>query len=302
MFGIGYFKAQPTEFVRKVAGGRVKREGRALSFYYLKRRTSIVVVSVSSADAAFVFNEQTGNYQAVTIQGQLTYRIVEPRRTMEMLNYVIDPKRRAHVSQDPERLKQRIVVAVQMETRRQVEGKSLEGVLGNAAGISAEVQEEVRSRALLAPLGVELLSLNFTSLSPNPEVGKALEAEYRETLLRRADEAIYARRAAAVEEEGKIKSNELEGEISLERERLIDLEAANERKKSQAWGERRELEAGFTARANEMELSPYRDLDPRKVLALAIRDIGNNAGKVGNLNITSEVLADLLQTGTNGAG
>jgi regulator of protease activity HflC (stomatin/prohibitin superfamily) len=303
MFGIGYFKAQPTEFVRKVAGGRVKREGQALSFYYLKRRTSIVVVPVSSADAAFVFNEQTGNYQAVTIQGQLTYRIVEPHRTIEMLNYVVDPKRRAHVSQDPERLEQRIVVAVQMETRRQVEGKSLEEVLGNAASISAEVQEEVGSRALLAPLGVELLSLNFTSVSPNPEVGKALEAEYRETLLRRADEAIYARRAAAVEEEAKIKSNELEGEISLERERerLIDLESANDRKKSQAWGERRELEAGFTARASEMELVPYHGLDPRKVLALAMRDIGNNAGKVGNLNITSEVLADLLQTGTNGA-
>jgi regulator of protease activity HflC (stomatin/prohibitin superfamily) len=304
MFGIGYFKAQPTEFVRKVAGGGVKREGQALSFYYLKRRTSIVIVPVSSADAAFVFNEQTGNYQAVTIQGQLTYRIVEPRRTMDMLNYVIDPKRRVHVTQDPERLEQRIVVAVQMETRRQVEGKSLEEVLGNAASISAEVQEEVRSRALLAPLGVELLSLNFTSVSPNPEVGKALEAEYRETLLRRADEAIYARRAAAVEEEAKIKSNELEGEISLsrERERLIDLEAANDRKVSQAWGERRELEAGFTARASEMELAPYRDLDPRKVLALAMRDIGNNADKVGNLNITSEVLADLLQTGTNSAG
>ena len=303
MFGIGYFKAQPTEFVRKVAGGRVKREGQALSFYYLKRRTSIVIVPVSSADAAFVFNEQTGNYQAVAIQGQLTYRIVEPRRTMDMLNYVIDPKRRMHVSQDPERLEQRIVVAVQMETRRQVEDKSLEEVLGNAASISAEVQEVVRSRALLAPLGVELLSLNFTSVSPNPEVGKALEAEYRETLLRRADEAIYARRAAAVEEEAKIKSNELEGEISLarERERLIDLEAANDRKVSQAWGERRELEAGFTARASEMELAPYRDLDPRKVLALAMRDIGNNADKVGNLNITSEVLADLLQTGTNGA-
>ena len=303
MFGVGYFKAQPTEFVRKVAGGRVKREGQALSFYYLERRTSIVVVPVSSTDAAFVFNEQTGNYQAVTIQGQLTYRIVEPRRTIEMLNYVIDPKRRVHVSQDPERLEQRIVVAVQMETRRQVEGKSLEEVLGNAASISAEVQEEVRSRALLAPLGVELLSLNFTSVGPNPEVGKALEAEYRETLLRRADEAIYARRAAAVEEEAKIKSNELEGEISLarERERLIDLEAANDRKVSQAWGERRELEAGFTARASEMELAPYRDLDPRKVLALAMRDIGNNADKVGNLNITSEVLANLLQTGPSGA-
>jgi len=32
-------------------------------------------------------------------------------------------------------------------------------------------------------------------------VGKALEAELREALLRKADEAIYARRAAAVDEE-----------------------------------------------------------------------------------------------------
>ena len=79
-----------------MAGGRIKREGQALSFYYLKRRTSVVVVPVSSADAAFVFNEQTGNYQAVTIQGQLTYRIIEPRRTVEMLNYVIDLKTRMH--------------------------------------------------------------------------------------------------------------------------------------------------------------------------------------------------------------
>lgn len=120
MFGIGYFKVQPTEFVRKVSAGKVRKEGRALSFYYRRRTTSIMVVPVSSADASFVFNEQTGNYQAVTIQGQLTYRIVEPRRTVEMLNYAVDPKKRGYLSPDPERLKQRIVVTVQMETRRQV--------------------------------------------------------------------------------------------------------------------------------------------------------------------------------------
>ncbi|CAN5116304.1 MAG: hypothetical protein ACR2HO_05995 [Rubrobacteraceae bacterium] len=60
---------------------RVRWEGQTLSFYpfyYLKRRTSIVVVPVASVDAVSGFNEQTGNYQAVTIQDQLTYRIVEP--------------------------------------------------------------------------------------------------------------------------------------------------------------------------------------------------------------------------------
>jgi hypothetical protein len=31
-------------------------------------------------DGAFVFNEVTNNFQSVTIQGQLTYRIHDPRR------------------------------------------------------------------------------------------------------------------------------------------------------------------------------------------------------------------------------
>jgi hypothetical protein len=47
-----------------------------------------VVVPVASVDAAFVFNEGTGDYQAATIQGQLTYRITEPRRSMEMLMWI----------------------------------------------------------------------------------------------------------------------------------------------------------------------------------------------------------------------
>ena len=47
-------------------------------------------------------------------------------------------------------------------------------------------------------------------------MGKALEAEYREGLQQRADQAIYARRAAAVEQERRIKENELNTQVLLE--------------------------------------------------------------------------------------
>ena len=78
-------------------------------------------------------------------------------------------------------------------------------------------------------MGTELLSVYFVAVKPTPEVAKALEADYRETLLRKADMAIYARRAAAVEEERKIKENELNTEITLEeqRQKLVDLQGQN---------------------------------------------------------------------------
>jgi regulator of protease activity HflC (stomatin/prohibitin superfamily) len=158
------------------------------------------------------------------------------------------------------------------------------------------VLRRIRQQGLLASLGVELLSLFIVSAKPTPEVAKALEATYRETLLRRADEAIYARRAAAVEEERKIKENELSTDITLEegRRNLIDLQGANAQQEAEYRGAAMELEAGHQARAAEMHLALYRSLDPRVIMALAMQEFGKNADNIGNLTLTSEMFASLL--------
>jgi SPFH domain / Band 7 family len=296
MFNIGFFKGQPTEYILKFVGGRVTREGLGLAFFYLPHHTQIVVVPTSSTDAGFVFHEVTNNFQSVTIQGQFSYRVQDPRQLATLLNFTIDPRRRAYLSNDPERLPQQITNILQMETRREIQTRSLEETLRDSQAIAAAVLRRVREAGLLEPMGVELLSVYFLSAKPTPEVAKALEAEYRETLLRQADEAIYARRAAAVEEERKIKENELNTQITLEQQRqqLIDLEGANAQQEAEFRGRALEREAEYRARATEMELAAYQALDPRAILALAMRELGRNAGQIGNLTITSEILAALL--------
>src|SRR4051794_10978649 len=78
MFGIGYFKGQPTDYILRYASGRVRAEGLGLAFYYWRFNTHVVAVPTTALDANFVFNEITANFQEVIIQGQLTYRIREP--------------------------------------------------------------------------------------------------------------------------------------------------------------------------------------------------------------------------------
>src|SRR5437764_5651277 len=109
----------------------------------------------------------------------------------------------------------------------------------------------IRKKSLLDAVGVEPLSVYFLTAQPTREVGKALEAEYRETLLRKADEAIYARRAAAVAEERKIKENELNTDIALalQRQQLIDLEGGNAQREADFQGKALELEAQYRSRA-----------------------------------------------------
>jgi hypothetical protein len=293
---IGFFKGEPTEYVIRYRSGRVVQEGQGLAFFYLQPSTSIVAVPTSSVDVSFVFQEATGNFQAVAIQGQFTYRVADPRRAAQLLNFAIEPRRHTYLSGDPEKLNQRITNVIQIETRREVLARPLETVLRESEAIADAVLARVQMQSLLATMGVDLLSLHFLSAKPTPEVAKALEAEYRERLLRTADEAIYARRAAAVGEERKIKENELQNQIALEQQRqaLLQLEGANGEQEAEFRGRALEKEAEYRARATALELGAYQTLEPRAMLALGLREIGQNAQKIGSLTITSEILGALL--------
>src|SRR5262245_52694095 len=102
MLQINFMKAPPTTYVLQFKHGRVKREGRGLSFLYHAPTSTIVLVPLASADVPFVFNEVTADFQAVTLQGQLTYRISDPRRAAALLDFSVlrDGK---YASDDPDK-------------------------------------------------------------------------------------------------------------------------------------------------------------------------------------------------------
>jgi hypothetical protein len=289
---VGYYKGQPTEHVMKFVGGKIRREGTGASFYYLPHRTSVVAVPTQSVDAAFVFQEMTRAFQTVAVQGQFTYRIVSPRETASLLNFTVNPKTGRYLSEDPDRLRQRIANVVQMETRREVADMALEEVLTRSTELAGKILARIRENRPVEPLGVELLSLHVTAAKPSAEMAKALEAEAREALLRRADEAIYGRRRAAVDEERAIKESELATDTALEqqREELIALQGANAVR-----------EAEHRARATALEMEAFAATDPRTLLAVALKSLGDNAARVGTLTVTTEMLASVLNSLPTGA-
>lgn len=285
MFQLAYFKSEPTEYILAYSNGRIFRQGAGRAFWYWRPSTSIALMPISTIDALFMLNETTGNFQAVTLQGQITYRIIEPRTTAQLLDFTIDPRTRQHRSDDPGKLSQRIVNVVQMHTRNTLQRQTLEQALRGAETLAGTVLAHIQEEQVLATMGVECISLFFTAIKATPEMARALEAEYREALQQRADQATYARRADAVEQERKIKQNELSTAVDLEqrRQELVDLQGDNARK-----------QAAFTSDATRIELDPFTSLSPQLLLALAFRDFAANAQKIGNLTISSEILEQLL--------
>lgn len=293
---INYFKGEPNTYVIRYKNGIAKKEGTGLTFWYWPHNTSIATVPVISQDAPFIFNETTANYQEISIQGQLSYRLVAPAETAKVLDYTIDPKTRNYLSKDPQKLISRVINAVQANTRSGVNNLSLDEALIKVKELTSDVLASVQNEPRLKALGVVIESLYFTAVKATPEMQKALEADYRESLQQRSDLAIYTRRKAAVAEESKIKNSELDNEVELEERRreLVVKQSENRIKQAQAEAKALEMEAEAETKADEIRYRLYKDLSPQSMVGLALKEWAANAGTIDNLTITPDLVSKVV--------
>lgn len=334
MFGISYIKFDSMTYVIHFKNGRIAKEGRGLSFFYFEPNSSIVAIPFGSNDLPFIFDETTSDYQSITIQGQVTYKIGNPKQLAELLDFTVD-SRGLYKKGDAEKLHQRIINEAQTATSSFIHGLGLKEAIRSAKSIELKIREGLQSSQAISILGIDILTVNVLAIRATPEMTRALETETREALSQEADHAIYERRNFAVEQERKIKESELNTEIAVEekkkqidekkveaevqraasdrklremkvqadvavenqRKLLIDQKAANDRKEAET--------QGFVI---ETTLKPYKDIDwktltalnnnpdPRFNIALAFRQLAENADRIGNLNISPELLDSLLNS------
>src|SRR5579863_4149801 len=318
MFGIKFMKAAPTTHVLQFKNGRVRREGPGLSFFYYAPTSTIVTVPLESADVPFAFQESTGDFQTVSIQGQLTFRVSEPKKLASLLDFSLGSVGTFR-SEDFRKLPERLVHTTQTLMRAETQKLALREALTSGGELSAAVLLGLKTSPAVAQMGIEILTLSLLSVRPTPEMAKALEAEAREALQRRSDEAIYARRNNAVEQERRIKESELTTEIAVEekqrqiRETQMAANIAIEQQRAVLMEKQIEndrKDADSRAYSLEATIKPLRTVDWRtlmmlspqagdakSIIAMAFQDLAANAQKIGELNISPDLLRSLLTPG-----
>ncbi|MDH3527001.1 MAG: SPFH domain-containing protein [Gammaproteobacteria bacterium] len=292
-----HFKGEPSEYILRYRDGDIRQHGIGMSFWYWPFNTTIAAVPVVRQDALFVFTETTTNYQEISIQGQLTYRLAKPLEVARVLDFTIDPQSRSYRSQDPEKLVQRVINAVQANTRSGVNALSLEDALVQVKQLGDAVLAAVQQEPDLVEFGVVVENLHFSAVNARPDMHKALEANYRESLQQRSDAAIYARRKAAQEEEGQLKHRELDTEVELEDRRrgLVEQQSQNRLTEAETAARAMELEASARAKEDEIRFGLYQSMSPQALVGLALKEWAGSAGKVENLTITPDLLNQVVQ-------
>ncbi|MGB1004689.1 MAG: SPFH domain-containing protein [Salibacteraceae bacterium] len=319
-------------YVLHFKNGNIKREGRGLSFFYFAPNSSIAAIPMGSNDLPFVFNESTNDYQTVTIQGQISYKINNPKTLADVLDFTVQDNGQ-YKKNDIEKLNQRIINEAQTATSAYIHGIKLKEAIRSAKAIEENITEGLKSSTAIGMLGIEILGANILAIQATPEMARALETETREKLQQEADQAVYERRNFAVEQERIIKESELNTEIAVEEKQKqiaekkmesdvqkadnqrklremkleADISVENQRKsliEQKTENDKKEAETkGYVL---ETTLKPYRDMDwktltalnnnsdPKFNISLAFRELADNADKIGNLNISPDLLDSIL--------
>ena len=231
--GMGFLRhlrADASSHVLLFRGARLRRSGRGLAFWFSPFAVSVAEVPVDDREVALAVHGRSADFQDVVVQGSVTFRIVNPELTAARVDFSIDQRRGTYLRQPLEKLALMLTQLAQQRAQSYVKDAALrEVVVRGHDGLRTAIEQGLANAPMLTDLGLEIVAVRIASVKPAPEVERALEALTRERIQEEADEAIFRRRAQAVDKERAIQENEMQNQIELAKreQQLIDQRGQN---------------------------------------------------------------------------
>ena len=316
---IRHLRAAPTAHIRALRRGRVTHDGAGLAFWFRPLTASMSEVPLDDRDLPLLFHARTADFQDVTVQASVTYRIVDPTLAAQRIDFAIDTDTGQWRASPLEQVAGLLTETAQQHgldllARTPLTAALVDGITTVRDRMTAGLVADDR----LAETGISVIGVRVVAIRPEPDVERALQTPAREQVQQDADKATFERRALAVERERAIGENELQTRIELARreEELVARNGANERLRTressaadaiateaQARREVQLAEAKAEATrvigtaegdADAARLAAYRDLSEATMLGLAVKELAANLPHIESLVLTPDLLAPLL--------
>ncbi|GAA4116654.1 MULTISPECIES: SPFH domain-containing protein [Streptomyces] len=317
--GRRHLRSAPTSYIRHHRNGRPAHDGVGLSFWFRPLSAALSEVPVNDRELAMAFHARTADFQDVTVQATVTYRISEPGTAADRLDFSIDPDTGIWRGDPLEQLSTLLTETAQQHALDVLARTDLSAALADGvAAVRERIAAGLAAEPRLPSTGIEVVAVRVVAIRPEPEVERALRTPARERIQQEADRATYERRAVAVERERTIAENELASRIELARreEQLVEQRGTNTRREAEeaaaADAVRTEAEAARTVRLAQAEAAAARasgearataqaawlqvhgEADAATLHAMAATRLAENLPRIDSLTLSPDVLTTLL--------
>lgn len=314
-----HLRAEADAYVLRYHKGDLVQQGRGLAFFFQPMSNAIAEVPTGDREVSFMVHGRSADFQDVSVQGTLSYRVVDAARLAERVGFGIDLSTGKYVNKPLEMLADSLTQRSQQLVVDYLTKTPIAKILGAGFEVlHGRLEEGLRSDTSITELGLEIAALRIIAVKPSADLERALEAPAREKIQQSADEAAFARRAQAVENERAIQENELNNRIQLAKreEELIAREGQNARQRAEEAAQAkkiqteadaatrrirgeanaavRRLEAAAEAEALEEQMRIYGGLSTQVLLALAANELARKLDKIEHLQISPELLGPAI--------
>lgn len=320
-----HLRGSGTTHVEQIRNGKTIRAGVGASFWFRPLSAVLNEIPVDDRELPLMFHARTSDFQDVTVQATITYRITNPATAAGRIDFSIDPDTGLWRSTPLDQVAGLLTESAQQYAIDLLATVDLNAAMAGGVGpVRTVIADGLAGDARLAETGIAVVGVRVVAVRPEPEVEKALRTPTREQVQQDADKATFERRAVAVERERAIGENELQTQIELARreEQLVAQRGANARREAEenaaAGGVAAEAEARRTvtlaeARAEGTRLAgaaqgdaeaarvaAYRDVSETVLLALAVKELAANLPKIETLVLSPDLVSKALAQLGNG--
>jgi len=138
----------------------------------------------------------------VTFQGQVTYRVGEPKRLAALLNYTLARDGETYVSDNPEKLPERVIHVINVLARAELQKLPLREAIRASDELVKAVKARLVASEEITSLGLEVLGLSILAIKPTG--AKQSAAQRRAVLHFRAGSRRFLRTDVHAVERGRI--------------------------------------------------------------------------------------------------
>lgn len=316
---VRHLRGTTTTYVQHVRNGRTIRAGVGATFWFRPLSAVLSEVPVDDRELPLLFHARTADYQDVTVQATVTFRVIDPAVASGRIDFSIDPETGLWGATPLDQVAALLIETAQQYALDLIAGADLTAVLnGGVAPVRAAIDDGLRRDDRLAETGIAVIGVRVVAVRPEPEMEKALRTPTREQVQQDADKATFERRALAVERERAIGENELQTQIELARreEQLVAQRGANARREAEevaaagmiaadaearraerlaeAEAEATRLTGTAAGEAEAARLAAYREVSETVLLGLAVKELATNLPHIDNLVVTPDLLAPVL--------
>jgi SPFH domain / Band 7 family len=197
-----HLRADAGVHVMRFRNGRPIRSGRGLAFWFVPHRASIAELPMDDRDMVLFFKGRSKDFQAVTVQGNLTWRVADPNVLGTRVDFSIDLKNGRHTAKPVEQIEALLTgMSQQLATHYFAQGAVHDLLNAGIEPLRVRLEQGLGGSERLAAMGIEIVAIRLAAIAPTAELERALQTPTFEGLQQKADQAIFERRALAVEKE-----------------------------------------------------------------------------------------------------